>query len=581
MQLPNRKRILKFSIILGSVIAVIISVMIILSAIWKPILSEKIKEGVYNGSKHLYTIDFKSLKLNVLTGSASLGYVTLKPNLAVLDSLKTINEVPANVFEINLKKMEIKGVGILTAYFKKKININAIILDKPIINVTFSKTKKNAEKKKTLFESISKTLKSIRVKEIKINDADVDYFNKSKAKTTVNSVKHLNLIIDDFLIDSLAQQDSTRFYFTKDIKFNIAGYSSITKDKMYKMSVDTISGSVKSKTLSISNFKLKPLKNELAFARTYKTQKDRYDLAFEKIEFEGFDFLGFSSDQKIYTKALNIGPANVEVFMSRESPAPAGLDKGVNYPHMALKRLEIPIEIDQVSLKNVQLKYAEYNPPSKKIGFVEFKSLAGDILNVTNDSLALIKNNHANASFTTKLMGTGNLNLKIDFNLTSKIGAFSYTGSLSNFNLKGLNPLSKALGLVEIESGQVQQIAFNVNGNLRTAKGSMSMLYNNLKVNLLSDNIDGTGTKKKGLLSFLANNILVKDDNPTRSEQPRTAQMTNTRINSASFFNLMWKTLFLGIKDITGVGIVPEKNPVKQQKVVAEKIKAEKKKKNK
>ncbi|RZL26446.1 MAG: hypothetical protein EOO96_22585, partial [Pedobacter sp.] len=63
---------------------------------------------------------------------------------------------------------------------------------------------------------------------------------------------------------------------------------------------------------------------------------------------------------------------------------------------------------------------------------------------------------------------------------------------------------------------------------------------------------------------------------PKKGEAPRIATMNNIRINSASFFNLMWKTVFVGIKDIVGVGIVPEKNPVKQQKVIAKKIREQK-----
>jgi hypothetical protein len=579
MEVKKKKKILiRFAIIFASIFVLITIGLIILSAKWKPVLSQKIKEGVYNGSKHLYKIDFKSLNLNVLTGSASLGYVTLIPDSNVLDSLKAINQAPANVLEINLKKLEVKHVGILTAYFKKRIDIKTIILEKPSINVIFNKVKKQENEDKTLYQSISKSLKSIHIKEIKIKDADVDYINKSKVKTTKNSLKHLNISIKDFLLDSLSHQDTTRFYLTKDIIFDIAGYNSITKDKMYKMTIDSISGSIKTKKITISNFKLQPLFKELEFARKYQVQKDRYDLKFNKIEFEDFDFLELSSDQKIYAKALKIGPGNVEVFMSRESPPPPGLDKGQNYPHIALKRLEIPAEINTVSLKNINLKYSEYNPASKKIGYVEFKQLQGDILNVTNDTLALAKNNHALAKFKTLLMGSGNLSVNIDFNLTSPSGAFAYSGSLGNFNLKDLNPLSKSLGLVEIESGNIKQIHFDVKGDWRTAKGSMGMLYNNLKIKLLSDNIDGEGTKKKILLSFLANQLLVKNDNPSKGESARMTQMSNTRINSASFFNLMWKTLFVGIKDIMGVSIVPEKDPVKQQKVIAEKIKAQKKK---
>jgi len=550
-----------------------------LSARWKPILTEKIKAGVYNGSHHLYRIDFKSINLNVITGSLALRDVILTPDTAVFDSLKKKQLAPAHTFELKLKKLQISRVGILTAYFKKQIDVKEILLQKPSINMIFNKVTRKPDSikdEKSLYEQISKTFKSVHVKSIKIVDADFDYINKTAAKKTKNSIKHLDININDFLLDSLSGSDTTRFYYTKDASFQIAGYKSVTKDKMYSMKVDTIKGSTASKKIAVSGFKLTPLYDELTFARKYNIQKDRYNLSFNKIEFNGVDFIGLNTDEKLHAKSLKIGPANVEVFMSRESPPPPGFDKGRNYPHMALKRLNMPLLIDTVKIRNVNVKYAEFNPASKKIGSVDFKALTGNILNVTNDSLQLSKKNHALADLNTLLMGTGKLNVKIDFNLTDKNGTFTYSGRLGKFDMKNLNPLSKSLGLVEIESGNIQQVDFKANGNLRSATGSMSMLYTNLKVKLLSDNIDGEGTKKKDFLSFLANTILVKDENPQKGEAPRTANMTNTRINSASFFNLMWKTVFVGIKDIVGVGVVPEKNPVKQQKVIAKKIREQK-----
>lgn len=573
----------KFWIWIGSIFGILVLIVafgaMFLSARWKPILTEKIKAGVYNGSHHLYRIDFKSINLNVITGSLALRDVTLTPDTAVFDSLKKKQLAPAHTFELKLKKLQISRVGILTAYFKKRIDVKEILLQKPSINMIFNKVTRKPDSikdEKSLYEQISKTFKSVHVKSIKIVDADFDYINKTAAKKTKNSIKHLDININDFLLDSLSGSDTTRFYYTKDASFQIAGYKSVTKDKMYSMKVDTIKGSTASKKIAVSGFKLTPLYDELTFARKYKIQKDRYNLSFDKIEFNGVDFIGLNTDEKLHAKSLKIGPANVEVFMSRESPPPPGFDKGQNYPHMALKRLNMPILIDTVKIRNVNVKYAEFNPASKKIGSVDFKALTGNILNVTNDSLQLIKKNHALADLNTLLMGTGKLNVKIDFNLTDKNGTFTYSGRLGKFDMKNLNPLSKSLGLVEIESGNIQQVDFKANGNLRSATGSMSMLYTNLKVKLLSDNIDGEGTKKKDFLSFLANTILVKDENPQKGEAPRTANMTNTRINSASFFNLMWKTVFVGIKDIVGVGVVPEKNPVKQQKVIAKKIREQK-----
>ena len=568
---------------IGSIFGLLILILafgaMFLSARWKPILTEKIKAGVYNGSSHLYTIDFKSINLNIITGSLALRDVTLKANPSVFDSLKKQRLAPAHVFEIKLKKLQINRASILTAYFKRRLDINAIILDRPSIDVTFNKVPKRIDTnkvEKSLYEQISNTFKSARVHAIKVIDADFSYIKSGAPKKTRNAIKHLDINVNDFLLDSLSDQDTSRFYYTKDISFEIAGYKSVTKDKMYSMKVDTVRGSTSSKKISIKGFKLIPLYPELTFARKYNEQKDRYDLSFNDIEFNGMDFTSLNTDEKIYSRSVSIGPAKVAVFMSRESPPSTRLNKGENYPHVALKRLNIPIAIDTVSLKNVDVKYSEYSPASKKTGTISFSSLNGNILNLTNDSLRLIKNNHAKANLNTFLMGSGKMNVKIDFNLTDANGGFSYSGNLGTFNLVKLNPLAVALGLVQVESGNIQKLDFKATGNKTNASGSLNMLYTNLKVKLLSDNIDGEGTKEKGFLSFLANAILIKDSNPVKGDPPRTAKMVNTRIKSASFFNLMWKTVFVGIKDIVGVGIVPEKNPVKQQKVIAKKIRKQK-----
>ncbi len=565
---------------IGTIILIIAFAAIFINARWKPLLTEKIKEGVYNSSQHLYKINFKDLNLNVITGTIVLHDVTLTPNWIVYDSLKVTQSAPAHTFKINLKKLQIKRVGILNAFFQKQVKIGEIRLEQPSINMIFNKVSRKidtAETEKTLYEQIANTFKSIHVQAIKIVDADFDYIKTSESKKAKNSIKHVDITITDFLLDSLSYQDTTRFYYTKDVSFQIAGYKSTTKDKMYNMTVDTIRGSTSTKNIIIKGVKMTPLYPALTFARKYKTQKDRYDLDFKKIALEGVDFILLNTEQKLHSKSINIGPAKVEIFMSRESLPPAGLDKGKNYPHEALKRLTVQTLIDTLKLQNIDLKYSEYNPASKKTGSVDFKLLTGEVLNVTNDSLALIKNQHAVANLNTKLMGKSNLNLTINFNLADKNGSFTYGGKMDNFNMQLLNPLSKALGLIAIESGNIEHIDFKASGNLRSASGNLNMRYNNLKVKLLSDNIDGEGTKEKGFLSFLANNILVKDENPKKGEAIRTAKMDNGRINSASFFNLMWKTVFVGIKDIVGVGIVPEKNPVKQQKVIGDKIRKQKK----
>ena len=131
-------------------------------------------------------------------------------------------------------------------------------------------------------------------------------------------------------------------------------------------------------------------------------------------------------------------------------------------------------------------------------------------------------------------------------------------GNIGAFDMKVLNPISKSLGLVSIEQGKVQKASFNINANLRSSNGQVVFYYSDLKINLLKEDEDGQ-KKKKGFLSFLANNVLIKNDNPSKGEALRIANITYERVPQASFFNLMWKSVFVGIREAVGIGGVPMK----------------------
>lgn len=574
----SRKMLKWIGGILLGLILIISIVAIYLSAKWKPLLSDKIKEGVYEGSNHLYKIDFEDIHLNLITGTVVLDSISLYPDSAVFVQLKAIRKAPTHLFRIKLAHLKISNVGITTAYFKKKLAVGAIILDNPSIDMVYNKVPKRADTLKdeqTLYQQISKSLKSIHVNDIKVIDANFDYYNGLKK---LNAIKHLSINVKDVLIDSLSQFDTTRVFHSEDIAFAMSGYNSLTADKMYTIKVDTVKGSISNKTLRVVGVQVIPMYPDLTFSRKYKVGKDRYDIKFNQISLSGVDFIGLNNDGNLHAKKVSIGPAKVAVFLNRELPPPA-FDKGRNYPHNALKRLNIETIIDTLALNKVDIAYTEYNPKTKERGTLKLDNLSGEILNVTNDSSRLAQKNHAYADLTTYVMGTGKLDVKIDFNLTDQSAPFTYVGHVSPFNLKVLNPLSKSLGLVTIESGNVKSLDFTINANERGSSGTVKFLYNDLKVNLLKEDENGV-KEKKGLLSFLANTVLIKNDNPTKGEEMRVSKITFTRVPQASFFNLMWKSVFTGIRETVGLGIVPVKpmaKPVSDKKAERQKKRAERK----
>ncbi|TCC97663.1 AsmA family protein [Pedobacter hiemivivus] len=557
-----KKRIWIISILI--VLIVVVTGIMLLMARWKPLLSQKLKDGVYNRSFNLYKLDFKDISINLLTGSIELQDVSLVPDTSVYNQFRKLRVAPANIFEVKLERLQLNRVALLTAYFKREVEIKSIVLENPSINVTHYKVEKLPEElekeDQTLYDLISNRVKSIDVKRIKIIDADFDYINGDNFKK-IHSVKHLSINVNDFLLDSVSQFDTTRYYYAKDIGFELTGYKSISKDKMYTIKVDTIRGSALHKSIDITGVQMIPMYPDLAFSRKYTYGKDRYDLKFNTISLEGVNFALLDAEEKLQAKALKIGPAKVNIFVNRELPPPPNLDKVRNFPHMALKRLPIPTVVDTVKLNNIDLAYTEYNPISQKRGTVYFQNLSGRILNVTNDTLQLTKNNHAVANLTALVMKTSRINVQINFNLTDKNAAFSYNGNVAPMNLQALNPMAKNMGLVEIESGQMQKLDFNIHANAKGSSGKVHFYYTDLKIKLLKEGENGMAPKKKGFLSFLANKLLIEDANPIKGEAARTSNVTFQRTPAASFFNLMWKSIFIGMRETVGLGIVPVKTP--------------------
>lgn len=99
----------------------------------------------------------------------------------------------------------------------------------------------------------------------------------------------------------------------------------------------------------------------------------------------------------------------------------------------------------------------------------------------------------------------------------------------------------------------------------------MNFYYTALKVALLKETEEGAAPKKKGFLSFLANKLVIKDANPSKGEKVRTAEIRFERTPAASFFNLLWKSVFTGIRETVGIGMVPVKSPEKAYEKVKDK----------
>lgn len=587
---PKKKhRVLKWvTVVAGIIILLLAAAAWYVNKKWKPLLTDAIQNALIDASDSLYTVKFSDIQVNILSGNATVDSIQLIPNLNVYEKMKASGDAPENIFSLKIFKLSLKNVKPIKVYQQKKLDIKNITIQNPELDVFYTKIANKKSKPKdnrSPYERIKKSLKELKINSLFLTDVKFRYIDQSYKEPKITEFDQMNIRVNDILVDSLSHTDTTRIFNAKDIIAEINNYSYPTADSLYFIKIKHAFVSSKKKQLAIAGMELAPRLGEMAFAAQFKRQQERYKLYFDSVLVNQLNFNELVDNRRIKTKNVVLQNGNLDVFMSRAKP-PKLIDKGVNYPHLALRRLKWDVIADTVTIKNTQVAYAEYNPKTDAKGTVYFKQLQGRIFHVTNDSLYLKKDVTADAFLQARVMGEGRLDIHIAFNLIDPKGAFSYKGTLGAMSFNTLNPLTKPLGMLATKSGELQSLDFDIKGNVNGASGTLVMKYKDLKIAVMKKD-DEDHLKKSGIISFLANALLVKNANPDGDEPLRVAHPSYQRPHDASFFNLMWKTVFEGLK--TSVGITKDKednlkkraDKYKQSKLEREKRREERVKRRK
>lgn len=525
---------------------------------WKPLLTTAIQNALIDASDSLYTVKFSDIEVNILTGSAIVDSIEITPNLAIYEKMKLARTAPENIFSLKVFKLSLKNVKPLKVYQQKKLDIKNITIQNPELSIYYTKLNNQIQKKedhRTPYQRIKKSLKELRITSIFLTDVKFKYVDQSYKKPKITAFDQMNIRLNDILVDSLSDSDSTRIFNTKDIIAEINNYTFPTPDSLYRINISHAYVSSQKKQLSISGIELLPRLKEMQFAAHFKTQQERYKITFDSVLVNNIRFRELIDRRRLRSSSVTLDKGSVDVFLNRSKPVKT-IDKGVNFPHLALKRLNWDIIADTVVVKNTSIAYTEYNPKTAAKGTVYFKRLNGRIFNVTNDSVSLKKNHTADAYLQTYLMDKGKIDIHIAFNLIDTKGAFSYDGTLGPMSFTALNPLTKPLSMIATKSGEVQGMDFNIKGNVDGAQGRLVLKYTDLNISIMKKG-DDDQLKKSGIISFLANALLVDNANPKGKDPLKIAYPTYKRPREGSFFNLMWKTVFEGLK--TSVGITKDK----------------------
>jgi len=520
-------------------------VAVYLNYYWKPILTQRIKEAVHNSTEGLYRVEFENIRVNFVTGRMNVSNIRFIPNSLVYERLKSDDLAPRHLYEFQISELILKRIKPWKIYSSGKLEMAAIEIDRPNLKVIFSKTntKKVSEIQgiKRAYQHISPYLNSVKIGTIILKNADFKYIDLSaEAGEITTELKDLYIRISDLLIDSTSHLDRTRLYYTKDIYAELLGYKTITADGNYNIQFSEFKASTAGRYAHVRGFRLVPKFSEMEFSRKFKFQKERYFGQLENIELEHIDYKLLNQDRRLIASKLTINQGNLSVFLNRGMPDSIR-DKGINFPQPAFRRFKLDTTIDSVILKDLQVNYSEFNPSSRRKGTLSFGAINGVLVNVTNDSINLIKNKFCKVELTSLLMNRGRLDMAMNLNLQDSKGTFDFSGKLGNLDAEMFNSAIRPLSLIEVKSGFINQMVFNGRGSTDGVKGNLTCYYNNLKIKLLERSENSSRLRNKGIASIFANSLIIKDDNPMKGQGVRKEVFNYYRPDRSSFFNMIWK----------------------------------------
>jgi hypothetical protein len=514
----------------------------------KPLLTKRIQIAVLNSTDGLYRLDFKGITYDIMTGNAYVTDVKMRADSTLYDNLRKGKKMPDNIYQGEVKRINLVGLRLWTVLVSEKLELNAIDIDNPTIEITHEKQPYNTFKTaKSPYQIISKFVKSFAVNKITFKNINFTYKKSTNPEKAYPSrLENLDLEVSNLLISEESEKDSSRFYYSKECVFKLAKFSLPTRDSLSTLKVNKINFSTQTRSLEIDNIVLQPRYRPIIHGN-HTNGDDRIGLICRQLKFENMDMQKLFEDKKIYADLLKIKEGKLTVFTDTRNFKKPKKASYRPFPHKAFRDLPAKFAIQQFKLRNFRIIYSEYNPETKMVGNIKFEHINGAFSNVTNDTLPLKKNPICVAFLKTKFMNQADMHVKFRFNINSKNEDFTCEGSVKKVSMPILNPILKSLTMAKVEDGFVEKFYFNMKGNKFGISGKSILEYKNLKVTIFK-NKENKPMKERKFLSFLANTFVVKDANPAGKKPIRVGVINYRRLPEKPFFYTLWKSLLEGLK---------------------------------
>ncbi len=294
------------------------------------------------------------------------------------------------------------------------------------------------------------------------------------------------------------------------------------------------------RSLTLRDFSLLPNLAWEQWLKKTEWQKDYITLKGKSLQIADVSFKSSAGDSMLEIGKITADEIVLTTLKDKRKPFRHGIDKGM--PTELVGRINLPIHIDTVLIKNSSILVSQISEKTSKEGMIPVRNLNAVITGISNrrevEALRIIARAEIYDNYIRSFEYVENYNGATGFSVTARI---------SPMTLPTFNPISVPLANVAVKKGNADTLVAEWKGNKYAAIGKIDFYYDGLKVDFLNKK----NPEKKTLVTRTINGLagLV-----IRHNNEGSTYMILSERNSEKFFITYWvKTLLSGMLTTAGI----------------------------
>ena len=314
--------------------------------------------------------------------------------------------------------------------------------------------------------------------------------------------------------------------------------------------------SVTDSTLELRDFQYGPTVSDTERARTQRYRESRIRAAARRVTYAGLDLTQLAEGNGLTMRRLEVDSAILDVLSDKRLP-PAPRRKSRLTPQEWVAELDRGVRIDSVILREGTIAYREMHPSRDAPGVLVFSGVDALATQVRHEPGGDGQHEPMKLRLTSRLMDEADLQATFTVPLDAPQFVLSVEGTVGPMDVTAMNRFMQRVAPVQIKSGRLDSVRFQVVVKNGVARGSVMPLYDDLALDVTGEGMGGLlgkrgviGNIARGVAEVAVNEFGVRRANPDGGGSPLSGRVSHPFQSDETLPAFLWNGIREGLVDV-------------------------------